>query len=247
MDIIEARDIWKNYKIPHEKRNTVFEALHGLLDTKIGYQSFTALKDINFTVKKGEWLGVIGHNGSGKSTLLKIIANIIRPTKGKITVRGKMTSFLDLGVGFQYDLTAKENIRIYGAIMGLSDKEVDSQIDSILEFGGLTRFKYTKIKNFSSGMIVRLAFATEVQIEPEILLLDEVLAVGDLDFQMKCFKVFESYKEMDKTVIFVSHDLDSVQRFCDKVLLLNHGEQIGIGEPSEMIPMYESIVTKLCA
>ena len=122
MDIIEAKNLWKNYKIPHEKRNTLFETLYGLLDSKMGYESFTALKDINFTVKKGEWLGVIGHNGSGKSTLLKVIANTIRPTKGKITVKGKITSFLELGIGFQPDLTAKENIKIYGAIMGLSDQ-----------------------------------------------------------------------------------------------------------------------------
>ena len=243
MDIIEAKNIWKNYKIPHEKKNTLFEALYGLLDSKMGYTSFTALQDINFTVKKGEWLGVIGHNGSGKSTLLKIIANTIRPTKGKITVNGKITSFLELGIGFQPDLTAKENIKIYGAIMGLSDSEVDNRIDCILEFGGLTRFKDTKTKNFSSGMIVRLAFSTAVQIEPEILLLDEVLAVGDLDFQRKSFEIFEGYREMDKTVVYVSHDLSTVQRFCDKVLLLSHGEQIGIGEPSEMIQLYQSIVS----
>ncbi|KKH91805.1 ATP-binding protein [Methanosarcina sp. 1.H.T.1A.1] len=241
MDIIEARNVWKNYKIPHEKRNTLFESLYGLMDSKMGYESFTALKDINFTVKKGEWLGVIGHNGCGKSTLLKVIANTIRPTKGKITVNGKITSFLELGIGFQPDLTAKENIKIYGAIMGLSDTEIEDRIDGILEFGGLTRFKDTKIKNFSSGMIVRLAFSTAVQIEPEILLLDEVLAVGDFDFQKKCFEVFDRYREMDKTVVYVSHDLSTVQRFCDKVLLLNHGEQIGIGTAEEMISIYQSI------
>ena len=241
MDIIEAKNVWKNYKIPHEKRNTLFESLYGLMDSKMGYESFTALKDINFTVKKGEWLGVIGHNGSGKSTLLKVIANTIRPTKGKVTVNGKITSFLELGIGFQQDLTAKENIKIYGAIMGLSDNEIEDRIDGILEFGGLNRFKDTKIKNFSSGMIVRLAFSTAIQIEPEILLLDEVLAVGDLDFQKKCFEVFDRYREMDKTVVYVSHDLSTVQRFCDKVLLLNHGEQIGIGNPEEMINLYQSI------
>lgn len=242
MNMIEAKNIWKNYRIPHEKRNTLFETLYGLLDTKMGYESFTALKDVNFTVKKGEWLGVIGHNGSGKSTLLKVIANTIRPTKGRITVNGKITSFLELGVGFQPDLTARENIRIYGAIMGLSDSEVESRIDGVLEFGGLTRFKDTKIKNFSSGMIVRLAFSTAIQIEPDILLLDEVLAVGDLDFQRKCFEIFEGYRKMDKTVVYVSHDLSTVQRFCDKVLLLNHGEQIGIGSPEEMINLYQSMV-----
>jgi lipopolysaccharide transport system ATP-binding protein len=241
MDIIEVKNIWKNYKIPHEKKNTLFEALYGLLDSKMGYTSFTALQDINFTVKKGEWFGVIGHNGSGKSTLLKVIANTIRPTKGKITVDGKITSFLELGIGFQSDLTAKENIKIYGAIMGLSDSEIDRRIYSILEFGGLTLFKDTKTKNFFSGTIVRLAFSTAVQIELEILLLDEVLAIGDLDFQRKCFEIFEGYREMDKTVVYISHDLSTVQRFCDRVLLLSHGEQIGIDEPREMIQLYQSI------
>lgn len=241
MNVIEAENVWKSYKIPHEKRTTVFETLYGLLDGKIGYESFTALKNINFTVKKGEWLGIIGHNGSGKSTLLKIIANTVRPTRGKVTVREKITSFLELGIGFQFDLTAKENIQVYGAIMGLSDKEIEGRIDEILEFGGLTRFRDTKLKNFSSGMIVRLAFSTAVQIEPEILLLDEVLAVGDLDFQKKCFEVFEGYKKMNKTVVYVSHDLSTVQRFCDKVLLLSHGEQIGIGNPEEIINLYQSM------
>ncbi|MCD4821009.1 MAG: ABC transporter ATP-binding protein [Methanococcoides sp.] len=241
MKIIEATNVSKAYKIPHEKKTTLFENLCGLMDSKTGYETFTALKDINFSVKKGEWLGIIGHNGSGKSTLLKLIANTIRPTEGDILVNGKITSFLELGIGFQPDLTAKENIEIYGSIMGLSDHDIRDRIDDILEFGGLTRFKDTKIKNFSSGMVVRLAFSTAIQIEPEILLLDEVLAVGDLDFQKKCFEVFENYKKMDKTVVYVSHDLSSVVQFCDRVLLLNHGKQVGIGDTEEMIGLYQSL------
>ena len=209
----------------------------------MGYTSFTALQDINFTVKKGEWLGVIGHNGSGESTLLKVIANTIRPTKGKITVNGKITSFLELEIGFQLNLTAKENIKIYGAIMGLSNSEVDSRIDSILEFGGLTRFKDTKTKNFSSGIDSKAGIFNRAQIEPEIFLLEEVLAVSDLDFQRKSFEIFERCREMDKTVVYVSHDLSTVQRFCDRVLLLSHGEHTGIGEPSEMIQLYQSITS----
>ncbi|WMW24382.1 ABC transporter ATP-binding protein [Methanolobus sediminis] len=242
MNVIEAKDVWKKYKIPHEKKTTLFETLYGNLKGNTSYESFTALKDINFTVKKGEWLGIIGHNGSGKSTLLKIIANTIRPTKGEMKVNGKITSFLELGVGFSPDLSAKENIIVYGAVMGLNSKEIESRIDHILEFGGLTRFKDTKLKNFSSGMIVRLAFSTAIQIEPEVLLLDEVLAVGDLDFQKKCFEVFDRYRSMDKTVVYVSHDLGTVQRFCDKVLLLNHGEQVGIGDSEEMINVYQSLI-----
>jgi lipopolysaccharide transport system ATP-binding protein len=238
MNLIEVEHLWKTFRIPHEKRNTVFDALVGLLDTKKGYEEFTALNDITFSLEKGEWLGVIGPNGSGKSTLLKIIANTIRPTKGRVKVNGRITSFLELGVGFQPDLTAIENIRVYGAIMGFSDREIEERVDEILDFGGLKRFKDTKLKNFSSGMVVRLAFSTAIQTEPEILLLDEVLAVGDMDFQQKCFAVFERYRQEDKTVVFVTHDMSSVKRFCDHALLLNHGEQVAFGDTDEVVDMY---------
>jgi len=238
MKMIEVAHLCKEYRIPHEKRNTAFEALTGLLDTKKGYVEFTALKDINFSVNKGEWVGVIGPNGSGKSTLLKIIANTIRPTKGKVEVNGRLTSFLELGVGFQPDLTAIENIRVYGAIMGFSDREIEERVDGILDFGGLKQFEDTKLKNFSSGMIVRLAFSTAIQTEPEILLLDEVLAVGDMEFQQKCFDVFERYRQEDKTVVFVTHDMNSVKRFCDRALLLNHGEQVAFGDTGEVVDEY---------
>ena len=238
MNMIEVEHLWKNFRIPHEKRNTVFEALVGLLDTKRGYEEFTALTDINFSVKKGEWLGVIGPNGSGKSTLLKIIANTIRPTKGKVKVNGRITSFLELGIGFQPDLTAAENIYVYGAIMGFSDADIKEREDGILDFAGLKRFKDTKLKNFSSGMVVRLAFSTAIQTEPEILLLDEVLAVGDREFHQKCFTVFERYRKEDKTVVFVTHDLNSVKRFCDRALLLNHGAQVAFEDTDEVVDEY---------
>lgn len=237
--MIEVEHLWKKYRIPHEKRNTIFETLVGLFETKKkGYEDFTALKDIHFSVKKGEWLGVIGPNGSGKSTLLKIIANTIRPTKGRVKVNGGLTSFLELGVGFQLDLTATENISIYGAIMGFSDAEIEERVEGILDFAGLKHFANTKLKNFSSGMIVRLAFSTAIQTEPEILLLDEVLAVGDMEFQQKCFEVFERYRQEDKTVVFVTHDMNSVKRFCDCTLLLNHGEQVAFGDTGGVIDEY---------
>ena len=236
--MIEVEHLWKTFRIPHEKRTTVFEALVGLLDTKRGYEEFTALTDINFSVKKGEWLGVIGPNGSGKSTLLKIIANTIRPTKGKVNINGRITSFLELGIGFQPELTAAENIYVYGAIMGFSDAEIKERVDRILDFAGLKRFKDTKLKNFSSGMVVRLAFSTAIQTEPEILLLDEVLAVGDMEFQQKCFAVFERYRQEDKAVVFVTHDMNSVKKFCDHTLLLNHGEQVAFGDTEDVIDEY---------
>lgn len=239
MNVIEVEHVWKIFRIPREKKNTIFETLVGLFDNKKkGYQEFTALKDINFSVRRGEWIGIIGANGSGKSTLLKIIANIIRPTKGRVRVNGKITSFLELGIGFQPDLTAIENIYIYGAIMGFSDSEMKKKVEKILDFSGLKRFSNTKLKNFSSGMVVRLAFSTAIQTEPEILLLDEVLAVGDIEFQKKCFNVFEKYRKQDKTAIYVSHDLNSVKRFCDRALLLNNGEQVAFGDTGEVIDVY---------
>lgn len=238
MDAIVVKDLWKSFKLPHEKRNTLFESIAGIFDGKQGYEEFVALKDINFTVKKGEAIGIIGENGCGKSTLLKVIANIYRATKGSVKITGKITPFLELGVGFQPDLTAKENIYIYGAIMGLSDREIDARLEEILDFSGLKRFEDTKLKNFSSGMQVRLAFATAIQTNPEILLMDEVLAVGDMEFQQKCMNVFQQYIKEKKTIVFVSHDLNSVRRFCSKALLLRHGEQVAFGNTNEIIDKY---------
>ncbi len=237
-DAIVVSNLWKTFKLPHEKRNTLFESLKGILDSKHGYEEFMALNNINFTVKKGEAIGIIGENGSGKSTLLKIIANILRPSRGSIKINGRITPFLELGVGFQPDHTAKENIYIYGAIMGLSDKEIDARLDEILEFSGLKQFQDAKLKNLSSGMQVRLAFATAVQTNPEILLMDEVLAVGDMEFQQKCIDVFQRYLKEKRTIVFVSHDLNSVRRFCSKALLLRNGEQVAFGDTNEIIDKY---------
>lgn len=237
MNAIEIQNLWKKFIIPHEKKNTIFETITGIFQ-KSDYEELLALKDINFSVKKGEFIGIIGENGSGKTTLLNIIANILRPTKGSVKVNGRITSFLELGVGFQPDLTAKENIYLYGAIMGLTDKEIDEKIDEIFEFSGLKKFEDTKLKNFSSGMYVRLAFSTAIQTEPDILLVDEVLAVGDMEFQQKCFDKFNEFKKAGITILFVTHDLGSVRRFCDKTLLLNHGEQVAFGNTNEIIDEY---------
>lgn len=238
-DAIVVSNVSKMFRIPHEKKTTLFENIAGMFDkTNKGYEEFIALKDINFTVKKGEAIGIIGENGSGKSTLLKIISNILRPTSGSVRVNGKITSFLELGVGFQPDLTAKENIYVYGAVMGLSDREIDDRLDEIFEFSGLERFKDTRLKNLSSGMQVRLAFATAIQTDPEILMMDEVLAVGDMEFQQKCLDVFQRYVKEKKTIIFVSHDMNSVRRFCKKALLLRHGEQVAFGKTDEIIDKY---------
>jgi lipopolysaccharide transport system ATP-binding protein len=202
------------------------------------YETFHALKDINFTVEEGEALGIIGENGSGKSTLLKIIANILRPSSGSVTTLKKLTPFLELGIGFQPDLTAAENIKIYATIMGMPIREINDKLDDIIEFAGLEKFRDTKLKNFSSGMHVRLAFSTAVQTDPEILLLDEVLAVGDMEFQQKCLDVLSQYRKNGVTIIFVSHDLGSVRRFCDTALFLHKGKQIALGNTAEVIDSY---------
>lgn len=234
---IEVKDLWKRFIIPHEKRSTVFEAITEVF-RKTGREEFWALRDINFSVKKGEFVGIIGENGCGKTTLLNLIANILRATKGKIRVSGNITSFLELGIGFQPDLTARENIYLDGAIRGLSDKEVDDRLDDIFEFSGLRKFEDTKLKNFSSGMYVRLAFATAIQANPDILLVDEILAAGDMEFQQKCFDTFRDYINEGKTILFVSHDLNMVRRFCEKTLYLRKGEQVAFGETDGVIDSY---------
>lgn len=237
-DAIVVLNLTKKFKIPHERKTTVFEHISGIFNGKKGYEEFEALRNINFKVRKGEAIGIIGENGSGKSTLLKIIAHILRPSSGSVEITGKITSFLELGVGFQPDLTARENIYLYGTVMGLSEKEIKKKLEEILEFSGLKRFEDTKLKNLSSGMQVRLAFATAIQTEPEILLMDEVLAVGDMEFQQKCLEVFQGYIREKKTIIFVSHDMNTVRRFCSKALLLRHGEQVAFGKTNEIIDKY---------
>jgi len=235
--VVAVEDLWKTFQIPHERRTTLFENLIGLLRPN-HFETFTVLRDINFTVNKGECVGIIGDNGSGKSTLLKIIANILRPTRGRVKVEGKMTPFLELGVGFQPDLTARENVGVYATIMGLSNREIKERTDDVIEFSGLQKFEDTKLKNLSSGMQVRLAFSTAIQTEPDVLLVDEVLAVGDLEFQHKCFDVFNRYRKEGVTILFVSHDLGSVRRFCDRTLLLGGGGQLAFGETEDILDRY---------
>ncbi len=231
------KNVTKEFVIPHERKTTLFENLKGAFRPST-YETFTALKDVSFTVEKGESVGIIGDNGSGKSTLLKIISKILRPTSGTVEVNGRITPFLELGVGFSPDLTARENIEVYSTIMGLSEKEISKNIDKVLEFAGLAKFRDTKLKNFSSGMQVRLAFATAIQREPDILLVDEVLAVGDMDFQQKCLDVFTGYKKKGVTMLFVSHDLGAVRRFCDRTLLLRNGEVLAFGKTGDIIDRY---------
>lgn len=234
---VQVEHIWKTFQIPHERRTTLFENLASMMKP-MKYETFTVLKDISFEVDEGECVGIIGDNGSGKSTLLKIIANILRPTRGTVRIKGKMTPFLELGVGFQPDLTVRENVGVYATVMGLSKRQIKDRTDDVIGFAGLGKFEDTKLKNLSSGMQVRLAFSTAIQTEPDVLLVDEVLAVGDMEFQQKCFDVFNRYRKEGVTILFVSHDLGSVRRFCDRTLLLGGGEQRAFGGTGEILDRY---------
>jgi ABC-type polysaccharide/polyol phosphate transport system ATPase subunit len=235
--MIKVNNISKTFKIPLENRYTFKENFVELF-RPAKYERIRALEDVNFEVPEGEFLGIIGPNGSGKSTLLKILAGILVPDKGNIEIDGKISPFLELGVGFNMDLTARENVYQNGIILGLSRKQIDERFDSIIKFAELERFVDTKMKNFSSGMHVRLAFSVAIQVDAEILLMDEVLAVGDMHFQQKCFDVFNKYKEDKKTVVLVTHDMGAVQKYCTRAIFVNNGKIIKDGTPDEVVEEY---------
>lgn len=238
-DAIIVENVSKRFRIPHEKRNTVIENITGIVTgRKQDYEEFCALENISFKVKKGEKLGIVGENGSGKSTMLKIISGVLSPDKGSVKVKGKIAPFLELGVGFNPELTAEDNVRLYGAVMGMSRKVIEEKFDDIFKFAELERFKQMKLKNFSSGMYMRLAFATATATDPEILLIDEVLAVGDEAFQRKCFDRMNEFKMAGKTIVLVTHDMETVKRFCDSALLLEHGRIMSMGNSEKVIDEY---------
>ena len=238
MSAIIVDNISKKFRIPHEKKTTVFQNIVGLIKRQFDYEEFWALKDVSFEVKKGEALGIIGRNGSGKSTLLKILAEVLYPDSGSVSLNGKVASFLELGVGFQPELTAKENVYIYSSILGLSRKQVDRIYDEILDFAELKKFENMKLKKFSSGMYLRLAFSTAVHATPDTFLIDEVLAVGDEAFQKKCQDKMNQFKAEGKTIVFVSHDLDTVKKLCQRSMLLNEGRIVTVGDTEKVINDY---------
>jgi ABC-type polysaccharide/polyol phosphate transport system ATPase subunit len=219
----------KSFRLPHERVHTLKErALHPL--RRSGHDALRALRDVSFVVERGEFFGIVGRNGSGKSTLLKCLAGIYATDSGDIYVNGRMSTFIELGVGFNPDLPARDNVMINATMLGLSPKEARRRFDSIIDFAELRDFTDLKLKNYSSGMMVRLAFSVMIQVDAEILLIDEVLAVGDASFQQKCFEEFERIKRSNATVLFVTHDMASVQRFCDRALLLEHGKAVEMGD-----------------
>lgn len=237
---IVVEGISKNFRIPKEKKLTVFEHLAGLVGRGTSsYDEFMALQDVSFTVKHGETFGVIGPNGCGKSTLLKVLAGVLYPDRGRVEINGKIAPFLELGVGFQPELSARDNVYLYGAIMGLTHKEVDQRYDEIMEFSELQRFENMKLRNFSSGMYVRLAFATAIQTNPDVMLVDEVLSVGDESFQKKCSDKIDEIRKAGKTILLVSHSLATVRSLCSRCMLMNRGQVVALGETEGVLAEYE--------
>lgn len=239
---IEVTGVSKTFKIPHEQRTFLREYfLHPFRGAT--YERNEALRDVSFSVEEGEFFGIIGPNGSGKSTLLRILAGIYVPDSGHVRVNGLLSPFIELGVGFNPELNARDNIRINGTLAGLSKRQLEERFDAILEFSELERFVDQKLKNYSSGMLVRLAYSIAIQIPFDVLLLDEVLAVGDQAFQEKCFATFERFKAEGKTVVLVSHALDLIERFCDRVLLLHGGIASRVGLTDDVVDRYRDRVT----
>lgn len=242
---ISVKSVSKNFALPHEKVNSVKSSVVQVFrkkDRTVEVQH--ALKDISFDIKKGEFFGILGRNGSGKSTLLKILAEIYQPTKGSIETTGKLVPFIELGVGFNPELTGRENVYLNGALLGFSRKEIDARYDEIVEFAELEDFMDQKLKNYSSGMQVRLAFSVATRAEADILLVDEVLAVGDADFQRKCFTFFKALKRKHTTVVFVTHDMSAVREYCDKAVLIEEGKVIKIGDAAEVANQYLKLFNK---
>lgn len=212
------------------------------LSRKQCYQEHYALTDISFSVKKGETIGIIGTNGAGKSTILKIITGVLNPTSGNISVDGRISALLELGAGFNMEYSGIENVYLNGTMMGFSDEEIEARMQSILDFADIGEFVYQPVRTYSSGMFVRLAFAVAINIDPEILIVDEALSVGDVFFQAKCYRKFEDFKREGKTILFVSHDLGSISKYCDRVILLDHGKIAGDGSPKEVVDLYKQLL-----
>lgn len=238
--VIQVKDLVKIYKLYDKPKDRMKEAL-GFGKKQVHKQHY-ALKGINIDIYKGETVGIIGTNGSGKSTILKIITGVLNPTEGQTVVNGRISALLELGAGFNMEYNGIENVYLNGTMMGFSEKEIEAKLPEILEFADIGDYVYQPVRTYSSGMFVRLAFAVAINIEPEILIVDEALSVGDVFFQAKCYHKFEEFKRMGKTIVFVSHDLSSISKYCDRVFLLNQGTLLGEGSPKEMIDAYKRVL-----
>lgn len=235
---IEVKNVSKNFRLYHEKRDSIYEIITGWFSKRKYYEDLQVLRDVSFSVKKGEMFGIIGRNGAGKTTLLRIIAGIYKPDSGSVKVNGSLIPFLGLGTGFQIDLTARTNIIQYGILLGFTKKNITERVSEIMKFAELERFEDIKLKNFSSGMYARLAFSTAVQVDPDILIIDEALYSGDLAFQQKCFDTIISFKKKGKAIILVTHNMEPVQSQCERAMFLNQGKIEIIGKSEDVIQTY---------
>jgi ABC-type polysaccharide/polyol phosphate transport system ATPase subunit len=237
---VEVDHLHKTFRLPHNRYNTLKErVLHPFAATT--YDELRALRDVDLTIPRGEFFGIVGRNGSGKSTLLKCLAGIYRPDKGRVALHGRLSPFIELGVGFNPDLTARDNVVINAVMMGLSRADARAAFESVLRFAELEEFVDLKLKNYSSGMAVRLGFATAIHVDADILLVDEVLAVGDAAFQQKCYEEFFRLKAEGKTIVFVTHDMGAVERFCDRAMLLERGNVLQVGDPHDVARAYNEL------
>ncbi len=237
---IRVTDLEKVYKLYDKPSDRLKEALH--IGRGKHHTEHRALKGVNMTIRQGECVGIIGTNGSGKSTILKIITGVLSPTAGEVEVNGRISALLELGAGFNMEYNGIDNIYLNGTMIGFSKKEIDQKLDEILAFADIGDYVYQPAKTYSSGMFVRLAFAVAINIDPEILIVDEALSVGDVFFQAKCYHKFEEFKKMGKTILFVSHDLGSITKYCDRAILLNKGHKLFEGTPKEAVDMYKRVL-----
>lgn len=237
---IKVSHISKTFRVPHERQDSLKDKAVHIFGPR-SFTKFKALDDIDFEIKKGEFFGIVGKNGSGKSTLLKILANIYQPTSGEVTINGSLAPFIELGVGFNMELTGRENVFLSGTILGLKKKKIEEIYDDIVDFAELGEFMDQKLKNYSSGMQVRLAFSIAIRAKSDIMLIDEVLAVGDTSFQKKCFNEFKRIKAEGRTIVFVTHDMDSVEEFCDRAIVINDSKLIANTNPRKAREVYDTL------
>ena len=237
---ISVKNLSKSFRIPHKKIDSIRTAFINTF-TQNTYEEFRALDNISFEVKKGEFLGIIGRNGSGKSTLLKILAGVYTADSGEVYINGRISPFLELGIGFNPELTGRDNIYLNATVLGLSNDDIDDKFDSIVGFAEIERFVDQQVKNYSSGMKSRLAFSVAIHSNRDILLMDEVLAVGDISFKDKCFEVFRYFKKNKRTIILVTHGMSTVNEFCDRALILDQSRIVNQGEPDKMVEQYKRL------
>lgn len=237
--VIEIKNVSKIYNLYNKPSDRLKEAL---FSWKSRHTDFAALKDVSFDVHKGEILGIIGKNGSGKSTILKIITSVLTPTSGECLVHGKIAALLELGAGFNMEYTGIENIYLNGQMIGFSKEEMDEKLQAIIDFADIGEHIYQPVKTYSSGMFARLAFSVAISVDPDILIVDEALSVGDVFFQNKCYRRFEEFRDRGKTILFVTHDMGSVIRYCNRCVLLNSGKKVAEGSPQEMVDLYKRIM-----